>query len=558
MFALQLGGPSESGAQTDISQLLAGVTGGGNKLSSALRSLLSGAGGSTSSGTAPAAAALIQALAEAAAAGGGTAAAAGTEPAAGGSSRLSELAGMVAQLLATETLSAAAPGAQLQSPAAPAAAAGGGGGVLTGTPLGGEPSISPLRSPEAVAAGEGRHEDVPLGYATQPQGVSGPASGLQQGPSLQRGSSLQQSQLSGPGSAGRRQQLLQQQLRSLLSTSPDQNPMSLARLSTILQQGAARQQQTAGAEAAEYPGQAVGASPPAAASGLPGIRSTLAAGTAAQQSMSPPGSGLLSGPLGRLPSSSQPQQQQLLSQLQRQASVPSYETLRQSLALLPGVTRAAAAEELNRTLAAAGGYQLAAAGEAAALQPDPAAADWQTVTSNLESRLDMLLEDRRRRKQLEQQLAAQSAEMAQLQLQLADEHKRRVAAEQRLASLSSRLMQKLDNPQEEEQQPQQEQLQQQLLQTTAAVPQGAATVEGAAGASAGAPPPAIATETPPSPAVPAAEQHQQDDQAASGGMSPAVQEDPAAQVARAAADDHQPTTSAAAAVVKQEEAVGHQ
>ncbi|WIA28561.1 hypothetical protein OEZ86_011101 [Tetradesmus obliquus] len=84
---------------------------------------------------------------------------------------------------------------------------------------------------------------------------------------------------------------------------------------------------------------------------------------------------------------------------------------------------------------AAGGAAAAAAPRAAARGSTPSA-DFKKLVGSVESRLDGLLEDRRRRKQLEEQVAAQGALLAQLQADFAEERRRRLAAEQQLAALN--------------------------------------------------------------------------------------------------------------------------
>lgn len=86
--------------------------------------------------------------------------------------------------------------------------------------------------------------------------------------------------------------------------------------------------------------------------------------------------------------------------------------------------------------AASGGGVLgtAAAGAGGA----EASVDWQRLIGSLENRLDVLLEDRRRRKQLEEQLIV-------LQAELAEERRRRLTAEQKLATLSTLLLDKLES-----------------------------------------------------------------------------------------------------------------
>jgi uncharacterized coiled-coil protein SlyX len=102
---------------------------------------------------------------------------------------------------------------------------------------------------------------------------------------------------------------------------------------------------------------------------------------------------------------------------------------------------AAAAAAANRPVRAHSG----------ASDPGPAStpsADFKKLVGSVESRLDGLLEDRRRRKQLEEQVAVQAALLSQLQAELADERRRRHAAEQQLAALSALLADKLEDAQD--------------------------------------------------------------------------------------------------------------
>lgn len=65
--------------------------------------------------------------------------------------------------------------------------------------------------------------------------------------------------------------------------------------------------------------------------------------------------------------------------------------------------------------------------------------NWQKLVGSLESRLDVLLEDRRRRRQLEEDAAALRAQVKHLQAELAAERQRRIAAEEGLGRFLHKL-----------------------------------------------------------------------------------------------------------------------
>jgi hypothetical protein len=65
--------------------------------------------------------------------------------------------------------------------------------------------------------------------------------------------------------------------------------------------------------------------------------------------------------------------------------------------------------------------------------------NWQKLVGSLESRLDVLLEDRRKRRQLEEDAAALRAQVKFLQAELAAERRRRIAAEEEMGRFMHKL-----------------------------------------------------------------------------------------------------------------------
>jgi len=70
--------------------------------------------------------------------------------------------------------------------------------------------------------------------------------------------------------------------------------------------------------------------------------------------------------------------------------------------------------------------------------------DWGGIVSKVENRLDVLLEDRKRKRQLEEEIDGLKDRVKRLEGELGEERRLRVHAEDQLAKLSGLLLSKLD------------------------------------------------------------------------------------------------------------------
>jgi hypothetical protein len=70
--------------------------------------------------------------------------------------------------------------------------------------------------------------------------------------------------------------------------------------------------------------------------------------------------------------------------------------------------------------------------------------DWGGLVSKVENRLDVLLEDRKRKRQLEEEIEGLKVRVMRLEAELGEERRLRVHAEEQLAKLSGLLLSKLD------------------------------------------------------------------------------------------------------------------